>query len=491
MKDMLRIGLGALALAGGGLAVAQQQAPLALDGPGPFYRLVVPAAIHGLVPDGDLRDVRVRNAAGQAVPFAWLDAADDPQARPRTESHEVALLPLPTRADKGTDLLGLTLRPDGTLALAAASAALSSAPAQGWVIDSRRVDGALVRLRFELAGDAQGIFPFTLEASDDLRQWQPLVADDQLVRLQRDGQSVERLAIDLGRARASFLRLSWRDGVQAPALARAWVDSVRTAAPTSPALEWTPAVAPSRCGPDFCDYPAPPGLPLQRLRIHLADRNTMAPVQVSGLSPAGPPAAARGHRHALDALRRGDARDRAAAPAGEPQAQRLADTVVYRLDQGGGEVQSAPVALDDAAHAVVRLQTRGPMAALGTRPPTVSFAARPRVLEFLAQGQPPFVLGWQPAGQDAAADSANAAALKTLREGIAAQPPGRATVSLPAPPSPVAASPAAAPERAAATATAAAQRSPWLWAALGAGLLVLGAMAWSLLHSLSRPSGDT
>lgn len=488
MKDMLRLGLGALAMVAGGLAVAQQQAPLTLDGPGPFYRLVVPSAIHGLLPDGDLRDVRVRNAAGQPVPFAWLDAEDDPQARPRVESHEVALLPLPTRADTAPDLLGLKLRPDGSLALAAASAALSSAPAQAWVIDSRRADGALVRMRFELAGDAQGIFPFTLETSDDLRRWQPLLADDQLVRLQRDGQSVERLAIDLGRVRAPFLRLSWRDGVQAPALARAWVDSVRTPAPAPPALEWSAAVAPSLCGADFCDYPAPPGLPLQRLRIHLSDRNTMAPVQVSGLSPAGA-AAARGHRHVLDALRHGGGRDRADAPAGALQVQRLADTVVYRLDQGGGEVHAAPVALDGGAHAFVRLQTRGPMAALGTRPPTVSFAARPRVLEFLAQGQPPFVLSWQASAHDAAADSANAAALKTLRAGIAQQAPGRATVTLPAPP-PAVASPAAAPGPAAASATPAARRSPWLWAALGSGLLVLGAMAWSLLRSLNKPSGD-
>ncbi len=271
-----------------------------------------------------------------------------------------------------------------------------------------------------------------------------------------------------------------------------WLDSVQGTAPVA-AIEWSPEVRPSACGADFCDYPVPRHLPLQSLRVALADPNTLAPLHVFSLSPPTTPA--RAPRNALYVLRHGAAgraRDTASASSTE---RWLADTLVYRLSQAGGEALSASVPMDGGTHTLLRLRTRGPVSALGATPPLLSFGARPRTLVFLAQGQAPFALRWNANGQAMERNVAEPLTPATLMPGYRtgqALPGGRASVSL----QPLAPAQAPAPAASgAALANAALAPAPmrklWLWAALGVGLLLLAAMAWSLLRGLSKQGSDT
>ena len=98
MRDVMRIGLAvALTTAGFGAAWAQPPAtaPIALQGSGPYHRLTLPLGIHAHAAYGDLRDLRVRNAAGNAVPYAWLR---NEAAEPRLASKEVPIFALPASA---------------------------------------------------------------------------------------------------------------------------------------------------------------------------------------------------------------------------------------------------------------------------------------------------------------------------------------------------------------------------------------------------------
>jgi hypothetical protein len=128
-------------------------------------------------------------------------------------------------------------------------------------------------------------------------------------------------------------------------------------------------------------------VPVQSLRIDLADVNTLAQVGISGLSD--PSAAVQPQqpvpRNPLYALRHPQRRAVPQQPGG-PDETPLVDTVVYRLAQAGGEVRSPVLALDGAVHARLRLRTAGPVSVLGATPPTVSVGAVPRTLVFLAQG---------------------------------------------------------------------------------------------------------
>ncbi|RQO63760.1 DUF3999 domain-containing protein [Variovorax sp. KBW07] len=489
-----------MATMGPGAALAQPvtSAPIVLQGAGPYHRLTLPLAIYGSAAYGDLRDLRVRNAAGHAVPYAWLR---NEAATPRTASQDVPIFALPG-SEGGTasadTSLAFTVRPDGSLALdskAAAGQRQASGAAQ-WFIDLSQVKGSLLQARFRIAPEAQGLFAFRLEASDDLRQWRPVSGEEQLVRLAHGGQTIERLAVDLGNLRTRFLRLRWSDPAQGARLTGVGIDSVQEVEPVAP-LEWSGPLKPERCTTDYCDYLLPHGLPVQSLRIDLADVNTLAQVGISGLSDPVLAAAAAAAtsaqpvpRNPLYALRHPQRRP---VPLPDrPDESPLVDAVVYRLAQAGGEARSPVLALDGAVYTRLRLRTTGPVSVLGATPPAISVGAVPRTLVFLAQGGAPFSLAWK-AAPDAAGTVEGAVpgaplALSTLIPGYAADKPvvaDGASVTLPT---------------AAVTAVVAAAVQPpipavdgrdpsrkwWLWGALGVGLLLLAGMAWSLFASLRK-----
>ncbi|MCW5232775.1 DUF3999 domain-containing protein [Verminephrobacter eiseniae] len=472
-------------------SVAQAQpitsAAIALQGAGPYHRLTLPLAIYGHAAHGDLSDLRVQNAAGHAVPYAWLR---NEAAAPRTASQAVPIFALPGNAASGDTAMVFTVRPDGSLALAGKPAAKASEATQ-WLIDVSQVKGRLLQARFQVAPDARGLFAFRLEASDDLRRWRPVGDEEQLVRLAHGGQTIERMAVELGNLHARFLRLRWSDPQHGAPLAKVEIDSVQEVGPVAP-IEWSGALKPERCAENYCDYLLPRGLPLQSLRIDLADINTLAQVGVSGLvdaTPASAPPPRFAPRNPLYALRHQQRRTNP-LPSGPGEAP-LLDTVVYRLAQAGGEARSPALALDGAVYSRLRLRTSGPVSVLGATPPTIAVGATPRTLVFLAQGGAPFSLAWSAvAGKGAVQGAAPGAplALSTLIPGHAADKPiaaDDASVTLPV----------AAVEAVVAAATLAPvpetaphdpSRKWWLWGALGIGLLALAGMAWSLFASLRK-----
>ena len=482
------VALMAAAAAGAAQAQPVTSAPIALHGTGPYHRLTLPLAIYGRAAYGDLGDLRVHNAAEHAVPYAWLR---NEASAPRAASQAVPIFALPGNAAPGDTALAFTVRPDGSLALDNKATPKPNDATQ-WLIDVSQVKGSLLQARFEIAPDARGLFAFRLEASEDLRQWRPVGGEEQLVRLAHGGQTIERMAVELGNLRTRFLRLRWSDPQQGAPLAKVEIDSVQEVEPAAP-IEWSGGLKPERCAEDYCDYLLPRGLPVQSLRIDLADINTLAQVGVSGLVDAAPASAMPQPqfvpRNPLYALRHQQRRT-TPLPTGPGEAP-LLDTVVYRLAQAGGEARSPVLALDGAVYSRLRLRTSGPVSVLGATPPTIAVGATPRTLVFLAQGGAPFSLAWSAAPDKGAVQGALPGAplaLSTLIPGYAADKPvvaDDASVTLP-----VAAVEAAVAAAALAPVPETAPNDPsrkwWLWGALGVGLLLLAGMAWSLFASLRK-----
>jgi hypothetical protein len=463
-------------------------APIALQGIGPYHRLALPAAIYGLAAYSDLRDLRIRNAAGQAVPYAWLR---NEAATPRTASQRVPIFALPgTGASTAASdaLLAFKVRADGSLVLAKA-AAQAPGDATQWLIDVSQVAGNLLQARFEVAPGTHGLFAFTLEASDDMRQWHLVGGQEQLVLLNRDNEKIERLAVDLGSIRARFLRLRWTNPRQGAVLTGVGVDSVQELEPMD-ALEWSGALKPERCGFDHCDYRLPRGLPAQSIQIALAESNTLAKIQILGLldAVAGSATPARPPRNPLYALRH---QRKQPSTTVAPEEILLVDTVVYRLTQADGEARSPVLSLDGEVYPRLRLRTKGPFGVMGATPPTIDVATIPRTLVFLAQGQAPFSLAWSATALAVTpALLANGApiALATL---VPAYVPGKqlaadsAFVTLTSAPQVLGvSSPASAATMS--NDSKIPQRKFWLWAALGFGLLLLAGMARSLFKTFQK-----
>jgi hypothetical protein len=464
-------------------AGSQLVTPLALAGPGPYYTLSLPMALQAAATRFDLDDLRVRNAAGETMPLAWV-----PRRTATEQSQRVAatLYKVPAPA------------PAASAVANAASSAVALDRGQAWIVDTRDADSDLVRLDVALEPGTQGVYTLKIEASDDLQRWRTVQEEAQLVQLQQlpivgatpapattgDNGRLIATGIDLDRVPARYLRLTAAPRATAPPLVSATITRTthRRAAPAP--LEWSAPVAPASCDSTHCDYPLPHNVAVDALQIDLADANTIGQVTVLGQVDARPESR---HRHpllrgSLHALRQKSARPAAAGPALSWDV--LAIDNVYWLPQASGahDLHSPPIRLDGERWPALRLQTRGPLTQLGHVPPVLRLGARPRALVFLARGSGPFTLE-----RVASIDETPALPRAQLMPGRGLDDPlpgdtatpVLAAIALPAPPS-------------APTAGAASERSnaPWLWAALLAGLALMGAMAWTLLRRPAAASAS-
>jgi hypothetical protein len=465
-------GPAAVASAGAG---SQVVTTLTLAGPGPYYTLSLPMALQAAAARIDLDDLRVRNAAGETMPLAWVPRRT---ATEQSQRVEATLYKVPAPA------------PAASAVANAASSAVGIDQAQAWIVDTRDADSDLVRLDLALEPGTQGVYTLKIEASDDLQRWRTVQEEAQLVQLQQlpivgaapaattrgDSGHLIATGIDLDRVPARYLRLTAAPRAAAPPLVSATITRTthRRAAPAP--LEWSAPVAPASCDSTHCDYPLPHNVAVDAVQIDLADANTIGLVTVLGQVAVRPEAS---HRHpllrgSLHALRQKSGRP---APAGAAFSwDVLAIDNVYWLNPASGahDLHSPPIRLAGERWPALRLQTSGPLTQLGHVPPVLRLGARPRALVFLARGGGPFTLE-----RVATADKTPAMTLAQLMPGRGFDDPlpgdmatpSFAAIALPA--SPSAPPTVVAPER---------SNAPWLWAALLAGLALMGAMAWTLLR---------
>jgi hypothetical protein len=464
----------ALACSQAGLAEPRPEAasppplPLALAGTGPYYLLNVSMAARQASGRLDLSDLRVRNAAGDAMAFAWAQAptpAPDPQRVPV----RIYKVPLPP---------------------ADAASSIGGRPRQAWIVDTREARLDLMQLDLGLEPGTQGAYTLRIEASDDLQHWRTVAEDAQLVQLQALPQvgAAAALAtqagreqlksdpIDLDAVPARYLRLTTAPRSAIPPLVTATITR-EPHRPAAPPLEWGAPIEATSCDTNSCEYALPRNVPIDAVQVAPTDVDTIGQVMVSGRIDASrlPPRRHSLLRGSLHALRL--KANRSAERTG-PVWDDVAEANVYWLTQAGGapDLHSPPLRLGGEWWSALRLETFGPISQLGRAAPTLRIGARPRQLVFVARGPGPFVLARATPTERTA--PMPLAALMPARGPEAPLPEATATVAAPvaaaAPSSPVSGTTkAGAPTS---------SNSPWLWAALLAGLALMGAMAWSLLR---------
>jgi hypothetical protein len=456
-----------LALALAVPAAGAAQAPLKLTGDGAYFMLRVPLDVRAQATSAVLADVRVLNAADEAVPYAWVDPKATATAVPERRAVPLFKAPPVPR--------------------------VASEPVQpgGWIIDLRAVKGVPQALQFDIATGASGIFPFVLEASPDLQQWRTLLPEAQLVALQHQGLRLEHSHFDLAQADSPatmrYLRLRPRPGHPDPPVTAVHVTSLARQA-VLPGWQWSEAISPSRCQPGHCDYVLPRHLPLQRVEFMLTQPNTLAQVQLLAQpdEAAEAPRSRTGHHHPvrehLKVLRHKGA---ASSPERhEPVFRAVGSGSVYALNLQGSALRSTVVELPGGLYRTLRVRPAGGMVQLGAQPPLLRVAGRAADLVVLARGPAPYRLAWAQTSPPVALP------LDQLMPGRRADDPlPTATAAVAPPVAPVAAATsivASAPPRADAPPDASRQKL-WLWAALVAALGLMGFMARSLLKPADKP----
>jgi uncharacterized protein DUF3999 len=452
--------------------------PLATERPDGPHRVELDASVlvAGMAPG--LRDLRIFNAAGEALPLAMVPEPPLP-APALGAAIEVPLLPLSAEPARRADQLsrirvGLAQEPGRetiTIEPAVAPASPGDAPG-GYLLDLRGLKDRSGRLTLHFAdGAADFAARITLEGSDDLVGWRPLTTGT-LARNRHLAQPVERGDFDLARPPA-FARISW------PAT------SATPAPPVPPALaqatfaEWIIAAAPARPDVPLLTVAdswrdgsgerhgwvtdVPPGLSLTRITIRPGRRNEVLWLDVDW--ETGVEAASRFDHRSL--------RDRGAGWL--PYARHVPTHRVERDDDAGARLPG----IGPLHPRRLRISVVDPAGYDGP-PPQLDAGWKPVRIVFLARGPGPYELAIGRAESEAGPQLDPAV---VPRDDPTAESLPVATVTETA--AAVSTATQAAAAARAAQGVRSAQQQRWgLWAVLAAAIAVLAAMAWRLGQQL-------
>ena len=378
-----------------GLALAQSPTPAPDDfafqwtlqarGDSAAWQFALTPEVHAALTDPALRDFEVFNAAGQPVPVARLDAGAgllapgvvnvtlptyrvprDPAA-PATAADDLRMR---FEIDGQGRLRRLEVAPAPSTAPAGAPpvAGNVAAPVFDVLVDAdvgRRAGtppATVYRLDVQWASTQDLNTRITIDGSDDLAMWQPVLPAAALLRLRQGGPALERRRIELPATAWRFLRLRVVEGDALPA--SLVVQGLRGRAGQGDAPERALKAAldgdePNafQSGGHFYTYTLPASLPVAAVEVQLADDNSTASLVVDA--------------------RQGD--------AWVPVAQPLA----FRLRQGTLALQNEAQVLD-APVTAREWRLRAPTK-LAT-PPALVVHYRPHRYVFLAQGAGPYTL---------------------------------------------------------------------------------------------------
>ena len=330
-------------------------------------------AVYRAAQTADLRDLRIFNAMGEALPLAPLPA---PKVDPGP-AHELRMVPLPGQVQAREKVLAdfaLRIEREGTRSVIELTpSAPPSAPAEetgGYLLDlrpHRDLDGELV-LRFAAdAPDFTGRIEFL--GSDDLYVWRPITSGA-LVRNRQLGDTIERTVFPVGQV-PPFVRVAWTN-TRAPRLEGAQLVE-RGAAPALPRTTLEVARAEGAAS-WFVDVPQ--ALPIVLVRVRAPQDNVVVRVRVFRYDDRDLRPRARLSLHARRAPERWIAE-------GGPRD-------VFRLNRDGQWIDSPPLALS-ARTTQLRIDAID-SAGFTQAPPIVEAEWLPQRYVFAASGPGPYLL---------------------------------------------------------------------------------------------------
>ena len=366
------LALGLCATPGSALRAADEQprefeaqAPIELHGNGPYYQVTLPIEAYFAAHFPDLRDLRVLNARGELLPFSMIRGQS--RTEQAVERNRVTLFPLYGIASTPGAVPEIRVErgADGTVVSVTAGGSGDAGGQQlrGYLLDVSQNKHAMHTLELDWDPAATGFQRLSVEASDDLQHWRTWLASAQLARLEFNGERIERNQIELPGGRADYLRLTWREPAVAPTLRSVTLISGTSTDQPAP-LAWSAAMPPRRTGESEYEWELPRRLPVERLKIALAQVNVLAPVEVRG-------------------------RDETRASA---QWRLLTTSVLYRLQTGAQEWQQDQISLSGQPIRSIKLKVDTRSGGLGSEMPSLAVGLTPRQVVFLARGDEPFLL---------------------------------------------------------------------------------------------------
>lgn len=329
------------------------------------YRLSLPAAVYMGLEQAGLGDLRVLNASGEAVPHAFVPRS--PVGPAPTQTDSVRLFPLHGEAAAGLDgvKLDVVRGKSGTVIRLAADAKGGKARRKllGYLVDAGESDLPMEALLLDWRTGAGFNGTARIEASDDLSRWATVVPGAPVLALEHDGQRLERKRVEVPGHKARYLRISFAHVPENFTLLGVKLE--RRLVRGEPAREWRRLAGTPVAGhPGEFRFDAGGRFPVDRLRLHLPQANTVAQVQWLA-------------RDGDDAIWR----NKAAA-------------AVFRLERNGVPATSPDVAVAPGAERqwLLKVDQRG--GGLGAGEVVLEVGWVPHELVFAARGSAPFALAY-------------------------------------------------------------------------------------------------
>ncbi|NBB13043.1 DUF3999 domain-containing protein [Pseudomonas sp. SLFW] len=414
--------------------------PLSVSGEGPWYRLELPLAAQLNARQGNLNDVRIFNADGQAQPYALT--LSQPQRAEDETPVDVKWFPL-YNSDDAKDAepkIRVERTTTGTLVEVQPQGEIEAGEEilRGWLLDTSAINAPLDQLILDWNAERDGFQRFSIEASDDLQHWKRW-GEGQVARLSFADERVEQRVVTLPGRNARYLRLLWTNPQSAPTLTSAQLVSTR---PGVMPLSWSPSITGTVEKPSVYVWQLPVALPLERMKVDITQPNSLAPATLYGRADNNAPW------------------------------QLIDDGLLYRLTQNGQEVVQDEMALPGNVVRQLKLEVDDRGGGLGNAAPKLRFAVRATQVVFLGRGAPPYSLAIGNATIKGANLPLNTLVPGVTSEKLAALGTARLTttpVAVAAPAAPVASGP------------------DWkrigLWSVLVLGVIFLGWMAIGTLRA--------
>lgn len=420
----------------------RSSAVIAPKGTDPLQQLELPFEVY-LDARRDLGDVRIFNAAGEAVPIAWTGP-------PRVELEASPPIELPIfpvskvefeHARGGAEVSIRTA--DGTLvAVKGRSAPKATVRPAAYLLDASQAKEPLQALVFDWhAGPGTEIVRVHVEASDDLKSW-TRIASTPLVRIENAGRALVQPRIEFAPRRAKYFRVTWDASGFTVAGVRAEHE------PRGKPVPRHPVKVKATVGKDGeLLYDLGARLPVEAMRLIPAQENAVLSAAIQ-------------------------TRDEPEGPW-----RLVANAAFYRLQREGAEARSPllEVGRRPARWWMVKLAAGSSTG----EPPTLEIEWAPMRLVFVAQGQPPYSLAFG-SPTAAAAMLPLSSVIPKYEKGMEASLPEAAV-------GPVTAGPP--PTRWEGIVGSLNARRITLWAILAGGVVLLGIMAWRLHKQMAgRPA---
>ena len=329
-----------------------------------LQRLALPVAALGVLQTADAADLRVFNADGQVVPLAMLPLRH--QNKPaQTSSWPIYPILATGQQQQNLSALSLRIEQSGGRQVVQVDSAPTAKPLAtpskqvASLIDTKSLKARLTALTVDADLPLGQPVALSVAASKDLKNWRNLAQEMPVFRFGAEAGAPTslRLAFDDASIDHEYLRLTWPD--DAGFTLRGV--SLTTAAASSAAPERLRLPLQASSVDKALVFSLPFATPLQALEVRLASANSLVPLRISGRNLATEPW------------------------------RPLANSVAYRISNGGLESSNPPIELTAQSVRQLRFDSDTNPAGLSD-PPQVNALLAPQEIAFVASGPAPFSL---------------------------------------------------------------------------------------------------